>query len=73
MPMTRMANPSSWSRWNACQPTAKETPQMTRVLTLSKTIRVVADISFVTEMPGKKRGDVKNRTVPDTSPDMIYI
>ena len=51
IPETRMVKPRSWSGWKACQPTASDTPQITSVLTLSSTMRVVADISFVTDMP----------------------
>ena len=42
---------------------ANETPQMTNVRTESKTMRVVADISLVTEIPAKLKKAIEN-TVP---------
>ena len=53
IPTTRTKNPMSWRKWKTCQPMPRDTPQMTRVLTESRTIRVVALISLVTEMPAK--------------------
>ena len=53
MPTTRIANPTSWRKWKLCHPTPNETPQITKVRTESKTIRVVADISLVTDIPAK--------------------
>lgn len=41
------------SQWNFCPKKAKLNIQMTIVLTLSKTILVVADSSFVTLIPAK--------------------
>lgn len=41
------------NQWNCCPKNAKLKIQMTIVLMLSKTIRVVAEISFVTLIPAK--------------------
>jgi len=51
--------PTSVKYWNCCQNTARENNQMKIVRTESRTIRVVADISLVTETPAK----LKNREI----------
>ena len=63
IPVTRTANPNNCKAWKGCHPMANETPQMTNVRTESKTIRVVADISLVTEIPAKLKKAIEN-TVP---------
>ena len=63
IPVTRTANPNNCKAWKGCHPMANETPQMTNVRTESKTMRVVADISLVTEIPAKLKKAIEN-TVP---------
>ena len=63
IPVTRTANPNNCKAWKGCHPMANETPQMTNVRTESNTMRVVADISLVTEIPAKLKNAIEN-TVP---------
>ena len=63
MPTRRMTKPPSWRTKKFCHPMAMLTAQMTRVRTLSSTIRVVAVSSFVTEIPAKLKKEI-DMTVP---------
>ena len=53
IPVTRTANPTNCKAWKGCHPKASETPQMTNDRIEFKTMRVVADISLVTDIPAK--------------------
>mmetsp|Transcript_38403 Transcript_38403/g.74484 ORF Transcript_38403/g.74484 Transcript_38403/m.74484 type:complete len:211 (-) Transcript_38403:570-1202(-) len=53
IPSTRNGNPMACMYWNFSHPIMRENIQMTRVRTLSKTIRVVAEIVLVTVTPKK--------------------
>ena len=68
IPTTRTKNPMSWRKWKTCQPMPRDTPQMTRVLTESRTIRVVALISLVTEMPAKLKKAIETIVIKN-APD----
>ena len=55
---------TSWRKKKFCHPMAMLTAQMTRVLTLSSTILVVAVNSLVTEIPAKLKKAI-DTTVPE--------
>ena len=65
IPVQSTIKPTNCKAWNSCQLTngRRETVQITRVRTESRTILVVADISLVTEIPAKlkKAMDIWNK------------
>ena len=63
IPVTRTANPNNCKAWKGCHPMASETTQMTNDRIEFKTMRVVADISLVTDIPAKLPKAIEN-TVP---------
>lgn len=59
-PVNRSKKPITCNHWKFSHLRANETTQISTVRPLSKTIRVVDDSSFVTEIPAKLKNAIEN-------------
>ncbi len=59
LPITNKIKPKTCNTWKSCHFNANVTAQITIVRPLSSTIRVVADNSFVTDIPAKLKNAIE--------------